>query len=43
MQYDVNRLRSWLGEGDIFIVDRGFRDCLALLEELEFISKMPHF
>jgi len=35
--------RNWLHEEDILVVDRGFRDCLALLEEMNLIAKMPHF
>ncbi|XP_065213296.1 uncharacterized protein LOC135840599 [Planococcus citri] len=43
LKANANCLFSWLKPNDIFIVDRGFRDCLGLLEELGFIYKMPHF
>lgn len=32
-----------LEKGDIFLLDRGFRDCLPLLEERGFEAKMPEF
>ncbi|KMQ84353.1 hypothetical protein RF55_17906 [Lasius niger] len=43
MRSDANRLRSWLQPNDVFVVDRGFRDCLEMLEDLGLITKMPHF
>ncbi|XP_062577231.1 uncharacterized protein LOC134239089 [Saccostrea cucullata] len=36
-------IRSWLSEDDIFIVDRGFRDALPLLEDLGIQAEMPRF
>ena len=36
-------IRSWLSEDDIFIVDRGFRDALPLLEDLGRRQKCHHF
>lgn len=40
---NVNNLRGFLREGDIFVVDRGFRDCLDYLHELGLETKMPYF
>ncbi|CAH2092630.1 unnamed protein product [Euphydryas editha] len=36
-------LRSWLREDDIIVVDRGFRDCLSLLQDMQLVAKMPSF
>ena len=38
---DPNGVRKILRPGDICIVDRGFRDCVPFLEELEYIVLMP--
>lgn len=35
--------RTWLKDSDVIVVDRGFRDCLDLLEEIGLLSQMPHF
>ncbi|KYN28908.1 hypothetical protein ALC57_01669 [Trachymyrmex cornetzi] len=43
MRSDASELRSYLKPNDVFVVDRGFRDCLKLLEDLGFIIKMLHF
>ncbi|XP_018401795.1 PREDICTED: uncharacterized protein LOC108778963 [Cyphomyrmex costatus] len=43
LQSDSTKLRQWLKSNDVFVVDRGFRDCLYLLEDLNLVSKMPHF
>ncbi|XP_051159163.1 uncharacterized protein LOC127280299 [Leptopilina boulardi] len=43
LRSDSSKLRQWLNDNDIFVVDRGFRDCHGLLEDLDLISKMPHF
>lgn len=40
---DAGALREWLGEDVIFIVDRGYRDVLPLLENLGIDHKMPPF
>lgn len=29
--------------GDVFLLDRGFRDCLEDLEDFQYIGKTPHF
>ena len=39
----ISDLRTWLNEEDIFIVDRGFRDVLELLESSGFESHMPSY
>jgi hypothetical protein len=38
---DVNGLRAWFREGDIFVVDRGYRDAIPLLEALGISIEMP--
>jgi hypothetical protein len=43
MRFDASRLRSWLQPNDVLVVDRGFRDCLEMLQDLGLITKMPHF
>ena len=36
-------LRKWLAQNDIFVVDRGFRDSVDLIESLGFQSESPAF
>lgn len=43
LKSDSTRLRTWLPSNTIFVIDRGFRDCLKFLENLGLVSKMPHF
>lgn len=43
MKTDASALRKWLKPKDIFVLDRGLRNSLDLLEDVGFISKMPHF
>ena len=43
VKQDSTRLRTWMLPNPVFVVDRSFRDCLKFLEDLGFISKMPHF
>ena len=38
---DANVLREWFQNGDIFLVDRGYRDSIPLLERLGINYKMP--
>lgn len=40
---NAESIRSWLSEDDIFIVDRGFRDALPLLDDLGIQAEMPKF
>ena len=40
-QLDAAGLREWFQNGDIFTVDRGYRDVLRLLENLGIHHKMP--
>ena len=40
---NVEDIKSWVGEDDIFVVDRGFRDALELLEDLGIDAEMPCF
>lgn len=41
MNQDRANLRHWVREGDIFVVDRGYRDALEFLHGLELDSQMP--
>lgn len=43
LKKDAHNIRDWLKPNDIIIVDRGFRDCLKLLEDMDLIPKMPSF
>ena len=36
-------IRNWFCEGDVLIVDRGFRDVTELLNECGIKTEMPHF
>lgn len=36
-------LKKLLKENDLFISDRGFRDCVEFLENMNLIVKMPAF
>ena len=38
---NIEDIRNWFHEEDIFIVDRGFRDSIDMLEELGIHAKMP--
>jgi hypothetical protein len=40
---NVEEMRSWLKEGDTFIVDRGFRDCADVLADIGIRMEMPCF
>uniref|UniRef100_A0A8D8TA77 DDE Tnp4 domain-containing protein n=1 Tax=Cacopsylla melanoneura TaxID=428564 RepID=A0A8D8TA77_9HEMI len=40
-QRDVETMRAWFHDGDIFVVDRGYRDAIPMLERLGIQSKMP--
>lgn len=43
MKKDSSVFRNCLSSEDVFVLDRGFRDCLQLLETFDLISKMPNF
>lgn len=43
IQTNVEDIRKWVEEDDIFIVDRGFRDAEALLDDLGIHVEMPSF
>ena len=36
-------IRNWFNEGDVLIVDRGFRDVTELLNDCGIKTEMPHF
>jgi hypothetical protein len=40
---NVEDIKSWVREDDIFVVDIGFRDALELLEDLGIKAEMPCF
>ena len=40
---NADGIMDWLQEGDIFILDRGFRDTLNSLEDDRFETKSPSF
>ncbi|KAH9634750.1 hypothetical protein HF086_013610 [Spodoptera exigua] len=40
-QTETSPLRLYLRENDVFILDRGFRDCISLLEECGYRTYMP--
>lgn len=42
-QRDAESMREWFHDGDIFILDRGYRDAQPLLRELGIEYKMPAF
>ncbi|XP_053405404.1 uncharacterized protein LOC128558951 [Mercenaria mercenaria] len=43
MQTNVEEIKSFVAENDVFIVDRGFRDSLAMLEDMGIHAEMPAF
>ncbi|XP_056011994.1 uncharacterized protein LOC125671681 [Ostrea edulis] len=43
MRSNIEDIRSWVNENDIFVVDRGFRDSLDYLQEMGICAKMPTF
>lgn len=40
---DAEEIKSWVEEGDVFVVDRGFRDSIDILRELGVKTEMPAF
>ena len=40
---NVQEMKSWLHEGDVFVVDRGFRDSEEILEQIGIKMEMPSF
>jgi hypothetical protein len=38
---NVEDIKSWVREDDIFVVDRGFRDALELLKDLGIKAELP--
>lgn len=43
MDVDQPGLRDWFRDGDIVLLDRGYRDALPLLEDLRINHRMPAF
>lgn len=40
-QNEANRFRQYFQAGDVFILDRGFRDCVPLLQDCNYSAQMP--
>lgn len=40
-EHDVSGISEWFVENDIFVVDRGYRDAILLLERIGIDHKMP--
>ncbi|XP_062619312.1 uncharacterized protein LOC134280876 [Saccostrea cucullata] len=40
---NVEDIKKWVKDEDIFVVDRGFRDAIPLLEDLGIQAEMPKF
>lgn len=43
LKTNIDVLQYWFKENDLFVVDRGFRDCLEFLESLGLKNEMPDF
>lgn len=43
LENDISGLKGWLEEEDIFIVDRGYRDCIEYLQSIGIQSEMPKY
>ena len=40
---NVQDIQNWMHEEDIFVIDRGFRDAVSLLEEIGIRAEIPSF
>jgi hypothetical protein len=43
LKCNINDINDFVKDNDIFVVDRGFRDSLTLLEDLGIKAAMPSF
>ena len=43
MKNNIEQIRNWVRKDDVFVVDRGFRDSIDLLEDLGIQTEMPAF
>ena len=43
MKNNIEQIRNWVHKDDVFVVDRGFRDSVELLEDLGIQTEMPAF
>ncbi len=43
LKKNIENIEDWVEENDVFIVDRGFRDSIALLESMGIKAEMPCF
>lgn len=42
-RHNIEEIKSWVHQNDIFVVDRGFRDAINLLDDLGINAKIPAF
>ncbi|XP_060085720.1 uncharacterized protein LOC132565127 [Ylistrum balloti] len=40
---NIQEIKEWIQENDVFVVDRGFRDSMDLLQQLGIQTEMPSF
>lgn len=43
LENNISGLKGWLKEEDIFIIDRGYRDCIEYLQSIGIQSEMPKY
>jgi hypothetical protein len=43
LKCNINDIKGFVKDNDIFVVDRGFRDSLTLLDDLGIKAAMPSF
>lgn len=43
LKSNLEDIKHWVQENDIFVVDRGFRNAISLLEDMGIKSEMPCF
>ena len=43
MNNNIEEIKDWVKPSDIFVVDRGFRDSVALLKDLGIQAEIPAF
>ncbi|XP_053388533.1 uncharacterized protein LOC128551660 [Mercenaria mercenaria] len=43
LEQNVEEMKTWVRRGDVFVVDRGFKDSLGVLKDIGIEAKMPSF
>ena len=43
IQSNTEEIKEWVKPNDVFVVDRGFRDSLSLLEDIGIQAEIPAF